>query len=171
MGKIVILTPTKGIKPLSRVERLSLAGWHLSHAVLWPEKSFTKIEKERAILLIKGYLVSNPSSSFIDFCERILLAHLQSVSTSFHSLPSVWLNEKYDGGYSSTKALHTKCKEMQKQIPGYLSEIHVLARYYYKYQFNASKICVSACRRTVLQLNAYQLLPLFYRIISYHRYL
>lgn len=173
MSNIINITHRKNVQLISRVDHLSRACWHLSHATLWPEQSFTKMEKDKAIFLIKSYLKQNSLSAFMDFCERVVLARLQVISerSLILPLPSVWLNENYETGYKATNLLYVQLKEKRKHIPGYMYEIQLLTRYYYRYQVNPNKTSICSCRKALLQMNAYYLLPLFYRIFFYNQYL
>lgn len=172
MSRIIELKPGNLDLSLPSIEIMSVAAWHLAYATLWPERSFTKYEQDKATLIIRNYLDTNLTESFVEFCERILLARYElNVKPAHLPLPSIWLHKSYAEGYNATKPLHVQLRQKRKEITGYMHEFKVLVKFYYKYQLEPGKACFCNCRRKLLQMNAYKLLQLLYRIISYNQYI
>jgi len=168
MSRIIALPPSS-ISPLSPTQHLSISAWHLAYASLWTEQVFNKHEIDRAVVFIRGHL---DDTSFVNFCERILIARSQSLiePSSYLPQPSIWLHPGYGEGYVSTRLVHEKMQEKQLHIPGYQQEVRAFAKFYYQYQRQPSKACFYSCRKKLLGLKAYGLLQLFYQVIAYNQY-
>ncbi len=168
MSRIIALPPSS-ISPLSTTQQLSIPAWHLAYASLWTEQVFNKDEIDRAVVFIRGHL---EDTSFVNFCERILIARSQSLiePSCYLPQPSIWLHPGYAEGYASTQSAHCRMQEKQLQIPGYHQEISAFAKFYYQYQRQPNKACFYSCRKKLLGLKAYGLLQLFYQVIAYNQY-
>ncbi|NLR82248.1 hypothetical protein [Chitinophaga eiseniae] len=147
------------------------ACWQFARAVLWAEQPIGEQEQQRSIALIRQHL-DYPvitESSFICFCERILLAREAQLTgqSGYLSQPSVWLHPNYQEGYTGTRQAYDQMLLRRAAVPGYREEYMVFSKHYYRYALYARTCAIAACRRKLLRLKAYGLLTLLYRAIIY----
>lgn len=170
MTRIIQLTNTDH----NIADRLALAAWQFAHAVLWAEQPLSDQEQERAAALVRQSLnyPAITESSFICFCERILLAREAQLTgqSSYFAQPSVWLHPGYAEGYMTTKNNYEQLLQKRSEVPGYRIEYNILAFGYYKYQRRLRHSTFSLCRRKLLHHKAFGLLTLLYRAVIYCKF-
>ena len=88
-------------------------------------------EIREAKYYIKDLLLTakNPRKSFLNFCQRVILArqNAQSLNTDFLALPSLWLDAENVEGFAMTKEWLQAIKSIRYSLPHYRVEIKALA--------------------------------------------
>ncbi len=167
MTRIIPLSPID----TTTADRLALAAWQFTRAVLWAEQPISKGEEQRAVTIVKEHLLhpAITETSFTCFCERILLAREAQLTggSGYLPQPSVWLHPGYGEGYGSTQRQYMNLQQKRSEVAGYREAYSVLAMGYYKYNCKMRRTTFNRCRRKLLQHKAYGLLSLLYRATIY----
>lgn len=153
----------------NRLAAHSQAGWLLVYAALWQHDRFSAQEVSGAQQMIRQLLNNgtNPKAAFIQFCERVLLAHrlLQADPSDWVDVPAIWLHPQYGEGYTGTITVYEQVVNRRKQVAGYQQGIHVLATAYWQYLHQPNIEIIQRCYKRLLRLREYGLLQLWNNVI------
>ncbi len=146
------------------------SAWHFAHAALWQEDQFSNKEIQRVKIHLANYFnqQGDPNSVFITFCERVIIAVLQSAADpGYLPHPSIWLQPGYRAGFATTATSHAFVTRCRLDDPRYMQEIGILAQHYLQYAITPSVTILSQCRKQLLAVKAYHLARLFYYAVIY----
>lgn len=138
--------------------------WLLSYNAFWLHDRLPIKEVSDAQKNICNYLGQYPAKDgFIQFCERILLAHkmMKTDISQWVDLPSLWFNPQFQDGFLNSANTYKSVMEKRKVIKGYQKGINVFARNYLKYSQSPSDELLGFVRDKLLILKEYDLLQLW----------
>lgn len=151
------------------------AAWNFAKCALWPEQTFTSEEVDATMDYIVEYFRAAPDQkrAFIALIQRIILTQKYVSRSPERSIPmpSVWFNRRYPFGFAGTLNWLRKAEQRRKEVPGYLAHIELLARGYYRYTIQPSKLAINQCRTRLIEHGAHSLLQLFYNTIIHVNYI
>lgn len=104
--------------------------WLFAYSVLWNSMIFSRTEIAEAKRSIKEWLKGrNPEKSFVNFCQRIILARLnvKTLNADLLALPSIWFDPENPEGFAVIKEWLDEIRTIRRSLPGFKIEIKALA--------------------------------------------
>lgn len=154
---------------------MELAAWSFAYAALWSDRQLSWGEIDAGQFLVNMQLAGKARSKmhFVDFCERIMLAHLQKnrQPAEYFPLPSIWLHPDYTGGYMATWPVYKEITSTRKFVTGYREGMTLLANYYWNRTSDSPTASFRCLRNRLLRLQETDLLNLCHTVMAYHHLL
>lgn len=149
--------------------------WLFAQASLWEGQVFTETEIKKFKKLIAEFFEECEYSdeTFIEFCERVILAKRYVSRSQFRyvAAPINWLNIHFKYGISGTAKWYSEVELQRVTAPEYNKGLSFLAQAVVKYTASPSLPVYRACRKRLIELKQYDLLPVFNSLVTAFHYL
>lgn len=158
----------------TEIGQLVNTAWSLTYTALWNASVFSPKEIENAKGIIRQYLAgsNNPHKAYLAFCQRILVAKLQTrnKSTGLMQLPTHWLNIERTDGFVSTKGWFDAICSIRSSLPAYRIELKGFAEAILEISEDPSRKNFHYWRNYFIDRRSPVLLNLFLETIANQQY-
>lgn len=152
---------------------LTDTAWTFAYSVLWNNMIFSRTEIAFSKQYIKEWLKGkNPEKSFLNFCQRIILARLniKSLNSDFLALPSLWFDPENPEGYAIIKEWLNEIRSIRQSVPGFKLELRALAEAVLEFSESPTRKNLAYWRHFFIERQEPVLLNLFTVFVANHTY-